>query len=379
MAIAHSMQGDCGPADWPHLTPEEIHEVLCAWGIPPSGATLRWHSPRPLSSAAIVDLADRPVFVKRHHPSVRTPAQLEEEHGFLRHLQAAGAPVSRVLRRPDGATAGSIGEWTYELHESGAGIDLYRDAVSWSPFMHDGHARAAGAALGALHRASRGYHATPRVTTPLVSNDRIINSSDPRAAIDELVARRPALADYLRNHDWRGDIGAAIGPFVDRYRSLVPRLTPLWTHNDWHASNLLWSSAGAHAAVTTILDFGLSDRTSAIYDLATAIERNTIPWLDIHEGRPGAADLPRTTGLLEGYLAAANLEPLEREAAVAVLPIVHVGYALAEIDYFHGTTRSADNADLAYHEFLLGHCRWFLGPEGRGLLAHVREQLRVIP
>jgi len=215
MAIAHSMQGDCGPADWPPLTLEEIRDVLSEWGISPSSATLRWHSPRPLSSAVIVDLADRAVFVKRHHQSVRTPAQLEEEHGFLRHLQTAGAPVSRVLGRPDGASAGSLGEWTYELHELGVGVDLYRDAVSWSPFMHDGHAHAAGAALGALHRASRGYHGAPRVTTPLVSNDRIINSADPLGAIEDLVARQPALADYLRARDWRREIGAAIGPFLE--------------------------------------------------------------------------------------------------------------------------------------------------------------------
>ena len=58
----------------------------------------------------------------------------------------------------------------------------------------------------------------------------------------------------------------------------APGLAPLWTHNDWHASNLLWSSREPHAEVASILDFGLSDRTSAVYDLATAIERNTIPW-----------------------------------------------------------------------------------------------------
>jgi Ser/Thr protein kinase RdoA (MazF antagonist) len=245
--------------------------------------------------------------------------------------------------------------------------------------MHDSHARAAGVALGTLHRAARGYHAAPRSATPLVSNDRIINSADPLAAADDLVARQPALADYLRQHDWRREIGSAIGPFCEGYGRLAPRLTPLWTHNDWHASNLLWSAEGPRATVATILDFGLSDRTTAIYDLATAIERNTIPWLEIHDGRSRAADLPRIKRLLEGYLAAATLDAVEREAVVAVLPIVHIGYALAEIDYFHGTTRSGSNADLAYHAFLLGHCRWFLGPEGRSTLAHVREQLRVIP
>jgi Ser/Thr protein kinase RdoA (MazF antagonist) len=383
VAVAHSMQGDSAPADWPQLTLDEVRAVLEWWGLD-APATLRWHSPRPLSSAAIVDLLDpataaraRAVFIKRHHRTVRTPAQLEEEHGFLRHLRAADAPVSRVLRRPDGGSAGALGDFTYEVHELGHGVDLYRDAVSWSPFSHDAHARAAGAALGALHRAACGYAAPPRIPTPLISNDRIINCADPLAAIDELVARQPALEDYLRNHAWRDAIGAALAPFHGHYRALVPELAPLWTHNDWHASNLLWSESASGIAVSTVLDFGLSDRTSAIYDLATAIERNTIPWLDIQDGRPGAADLARVTGLLEGYLAATSLSAVEREAVVAVLPIVHVGYALSEIDYFHGITRSATNADLAYHAFLLGHTHWFLEVQGRSLLEHVRAQLQL--
>jgi Ser/Thr protein kinase RdoA (MazF antagonist) len=383
-AMAHSMRGDSTPADWPQLTLDEVREALGRWGIDASRARLRWHSPRPLSSAAIVDLDDRvltsnddAVFVKRHHHSVRTPAQLEEEHRFMRHLRAAGAPVTRVLARADGHTAGALGEFTYEVHELGAGVDLYRDAVSWSPFLRDAHAHSAGAALGALHRAAAAYDAPPRLPTPLVSNDRIINRADPLAAIDELSAWQPALREFLAAHPWRDEIGAALAPSHQRYLDLVPDLTPLWTHNDWHASNLLWSGQDPGAVVSTIIDFGLSDRTSAIYDLATAIERNSIPWLDIHDGQPGAADLEAVSGLLDGYLIQANLSAAERAAVVAVLPIVHVGYALSEIDYFHGTTHSAANADLAYQAFLLGHSRWFLGTEGRRLLEHLRDGLGV--
>jgi hypothetical protein len=127
------------------------------------------------------------------------------------------------------------------------------------------------------------------------------------------------------------------------------------------------------------LDFGLSDRTTAIYDLATAIERNTIPWLDIQAGRAGAADFDLVDGLLRGYLERAHLGRVERAALVAILPIVHVGYALTEIDYFHGITRSPENADLAYGAFLLGHCQWFERAEGRALLDHIHEQLKALP
>ncbi|MHA0110768.1 phosphotransferase, partial [Klebsiella pneumoniae] len=95
---------------------------------------------------------------------------------------------------------------------------------------------------------------------------------------------------------------------------------PLWTHNDWHASNLLWSDDSQTATVRTIVDFGLCNRTTAIYDLATAIERNTIAWIDIQEGRPGKADLHLAKGLLQGYLSEAPLSPVERAGLVAILP-----------------------------------------------------------
>jgi len=127
-----------------------------------------------------------------------------------------------------------------------------------------------------------------------------------------------------------------------------------------------------------VLDFGLSDRTTAVYDLATAIERNTIPWLNIHEGAAGVADLALVSGLIRGYQDARPLALGERAALIAILPVVHVGYAITEIDYFHGTTRSAENANLAYYGFLLGHCAWFETPQGRALLDHVRRQLQEV-
>jgi len=379
IATVHSMRGDAEAAAWPRLGLEEVRRVLGLWDIPAAEAHIAWHSPRPLSAAAIVCLPDGPVFMKRHSRRVREAAHLEEEHRFIAHLFARGVGVSRVLQSARGQSAFADGEWSYELHEIGAGVDLYRAAVSWSPFTGYHHAVAAGRALAAMHIASTSYLAPPRSADLLVSNDAVIRCADPLEAVRLAADARAALGDYLRQHRWREDLAAALAPFHSRYLELSASLQPLWTHNDWHASNLLWSDSGPTADVRTILDFGLSDRTTAIYDLATAIERNTIPWLEIQAGRPGSADLDLVSGLLRGYLRSAPLAPLERAALVAILPIVHVGYALTEIDYFHGITRSSENADLAYRGFLLGHCHWFEEAPGQALLAHMREQLQSIP
>jgi Ser/Thr protein kinase RdoA (MazF antagonist) len=379
VATVHSMRVDPARTDWPRLELQEVQAVVERWGLTDAARRVIWHSPRPLSSAAIVELRNRELFVKRHHRSVRTATELEEEHQFIQHLHSRGAPVSGVLIAADGATAVELGDWTYEIHEVGAGIDLYRDAVSWSPFLSSDHAFAAGRTLGSLHVSSRQFDAPPRSARLLVSNDRVIRSAEPLRVVDELVALRPALRDYFQGKAWRTEIARAIAPFHDRYLDVLPYLESLWTHNDWHASNLLWTDQSVAASVRTALDFGLSDRTTAVYDLATAIERNTIPWLDIHDGEVGAAHLALVSGLIGGYLGARALSPAERAALVAILPLVHVGYALTEIDYFHGTTHSTENADLAYYAFLLGHSAWFESVHGRALLDHVYRELQEIP
>jgi Ser/Thr protein kinase RdoA (MazF antagonist) len=378
-AKAHSMRGDFGPADWPHLQLDEVRSVLELFAIAAGGAKLVWHSPRPLSTAAIVELPNGAVFVKRHDRRIRTVPQLEEEHGFMAHLYAQGAAVCRVLRTLQGASAYAQGDWTYEVHELGAGADLYRDAVSWSPFTSYHHALAAGQALAALHAAARSYQAPARAAHVLVSNDAVIASAQPLEIVRGYMSERPALRDYLQRRQWPDQLARAIAPYHAAYLDCAAPLARMWTHNDWHASNLLWSETGPLANVQTVLDFGLSDRTSAVYDLATAIERNTIPWIDIQEGRRGEANRMLVTGLLQGYLTAATLTGAERAALVAILPIVHIGFALTEIDYFHGITRSKENADLAYEAFLLGHCRWFSEPDGAALLWHMHERLEAIP
>jgi Ser/Thr protein kinase RdoA (MazF antagonist) len=364
-------------ADWPRLTLPEVQCVLRHWNVEPRHATLRWHSPRPLSAAAIVDLGAGALFVKRQDRRIRGVAELEEEHRFIAHLLQRGAAVNPVRTASDGHTAWTVGAMTYEVHDLGSGVDVYRDALSWSPFASAAHAHAAGAALAELHWAASGYAAAPRAAALMVSNDHVINAAAPLEAVDELLARRPVLFDYLSHRAWRQDLQKVLAPFHAAYRQLVPQLESTWTHNDWHASNLLWSDSSDSATVASVIDFGLCDRTTRIYDLATAIERNTIPWLDVQVGRDAAANHVHVDALLNGYFSAAALSAVERAALVAILPLVHVGYALTEIEYFHGITRSAGNADLAYEGFLLGHCRWFGRADGTALLAHLRERLGV--
>lgn len=367
----HGLAGEETAPDWPALTQVEVESLLVGYPALAGPVQLLWHSPRPFSAAARVATSTGEVFVKRHHVAVRTPLGLAEEHAFMAHLRACGVPVPRVLRDADGATAIGRGDWTYEVHAPATGVDLYRDSFSWSPLADLARARAAGRMLARLHRASADYAAFTRTPTVLVSRDDVLRAPDLIDAVAAQAAARPALADYLRQRDWQREIA----PVAAQHRKVQPRIAALprlWTHNDWHVSNLFWTDDSAHAEVATVLDFGLAAPTFAWYDLATAIERNAIAWLELERGM-GAIYPATATALIAGYATVLPVTADARSLLADLLPVVHVDFALSEVEYYHGITHSAANADAAWYTFLLGHAAWLATAPGTALLSAIRD------
>jgi Ser/Thr protein kinase RdoA (MazF antagonist) len=278
------------------------------------------------------------------------------------------------MRGADGATALRLGEFVYEVHQCATGGDIYRDAVSWSPFSSLGHARSAGRALALFHEAARGFARPARSPGVLVSSACLVSAADPRAELGRLVASRPGLRHALAGHNLERDFELHCLPATSKAAPLLRALESQWGHGDWHASNLTWSSAGPGAAVAGVLDLGLANRTFAVHDLAVALERNTVDWLDLAGAGRVSADLDAVDALLEGYGEVRPLSGLEAAALVEVLPVVHCEHALAEVEYFAEVVGSTVNRDLAYDGYLIGHARWFQGAEGSELLDHLRSR-----
>jgi Ser/Thr protein kinase RdoA (MazF antagonist) len=368
--LVHGLARELAAPDWPALTVAELSPVLAAYEGVGGVEAVAWHSPRPLAASALVACAEGTFFVKRHRRVVRNAADLAEEHAFLAHLRWKGASVPAVLASRDGLTALAAGDATYEVHTVVAGDDLYRDAVSWSPFTSTAHARAAGRALADLHRAASGFCAPPRATGLLVADFRVFGAADPMAALAQRIAGEPLLASALANRPWQADIARTLLPRHARLAPFLPALTPLWTHNDFHASNLLWRGDGSVAGV---IDFGLANVTSAAFDLATAIERNAVEWLRLADGTTDIAHADLAAALIAGYREIGSLPPGQAAALPHLLPLVHAEFALSELAYFHGVLGSNAKADLAYHEFLLAHARWFGTAHGRSFLHSVAD------
>jgi Ser/Thr protein kinase RdoA (MazF antagonist) len=162
-------------------------------------------------------------------------------------------------------------------------------------------------------------------------------------------------------------------------RKFLPVFQPLWTHNDFHGSNLFWSDASSEAEVTDIIDVGLADRTNGLHDIATAIERNGVEWLEIHNTSRDPLHREQIDGLLNGYEEMHPLSRDEAEAVVALLPLVHAEFALSEADYFLRVLKSQEKTDLAYIGYFLGHARWFNSDTGKRLLGHLQSWAEAHP
>ncbi len=370
----HGLDADSVLPDWPALRAGEIGDLLRAYPSLGTSADIHWHSPRPLSAAALVDTAAGTFFVKRHHRRVRSVATLTEEHRFIAHLRHAGVPIPAVLRDRDGQTAIAIGDWVYEVHARADGIDIYRDALSWSPLALREHARAAGRMLATLHDGAAGYAADQRNTHMLIARSELLAAADPVAVLRAQLPDRPGLADYLRQRDWTTDLSDMLAPWHPTLSSRLVQQPALWTHNDWHVSNLCWSDAGRDARVTAVLDFGLASRTFALFDLATAIERNAIAWLALETGRE-ATHIDIALAFMDGYCQVRQLTVDDRHLLADLMPLVHLDFALSEVEYFHAVTGSRANADIAYDTFLLGHAAWFDTSAGQSLLHAIRDSV----
>jgi Ser/Thr protein kinase RdoA (MazF antagonist) len=371
------MDGTLVEPDWPPLELAEARALLSAYPDFGEPIEILSVSPRPLSAASVVATSGGRVFIKRHHRTVRDAEGLLEEHRFMAHLLAHRAPVPRVFETASGVTALERGKWTYEVHEASAGVDLYGDALSWTPFRTALHAYSAGQALARLHRASEGYGAPRRTSRALVASFTIFAAQNPFAELQRYLAVRPALAESAAVRDCCDETLQLLAPFHADLLPLLPALPPLWTHNDLHASNLLWSDESDDARATAIFDFGLADRTNAVHDLAQAIERNIVEWITLMND-PAHPDhvrvhLDHLFALLDGY---EQVRPLSDEEAAALAPMAalcHAEFALSETDYFLSVLHREEKAPMAYDAWLVGHARWFHSAGGRELLDALRR------
>lgn len=381
LETAHGLEGEWTRPDWPPLTLEFARRVLENFPEAGEAREILSVSPRPFSSASVIRTGRRNVFLKRHSVLVRSVKELEEEHHFMRHLAVKGVAVPRVFEAVNGETTVLVededGEWCCEVQSVPAGVDLYREVISWRPFRSVGHARSAGEALAGMHLAGEDFGAPARKAKQLVSSFSIFSAKEPRDALKTFLFARPLLNEYVERTNTMEEALELLEPSYGKVVPLLEEMRSQWTHNDWHASNLLWSDDSDAAEATAVLDFGLADRTFAVNDLALAIERNVVEWLELPRCVESGQELPlhldHLRALIAGYVKRRGLTKAERAALAPLTALCHVEFALSEADYFLSVLKSEAKAKLAIEGYLLGHARWFASVDGARLMDAIEE------
>ncbi|MFV5381434.1 phosphotransferase enzyme family protein [Acinetobacter towneri] len=373
--LGHGMGNDWEHKDWAHLTVSELHNLQPYYPCLQGNIQILWCSPRPFSSAVLVEVMQalastgqtnfHSYFIKRSHRSFRRAQDILQEHAVLQHLASKNIPVATLMTSNCGQTALEVGDWTYEVYEKAAGFDLYIDQQSWTPFFYTEHAAKVGSLLAKLHIAMQDFpELHGRSTRYLVSNQQLLESESIVTAIQQRIDNSPELSRYFADKNLDAVFLERIFQTHRKIKHVLQQATKIWTHNDLHASNLFWSTQGADPNITAVIDFGLSDRNSALYDLAITIERNFIDWLALEHTSQINVDEAGLSAFLQAYCA--EIHPQQDFSILPeLLKIVHLDFAFSELEYFVGITQNLKHADAAYYDWIVGHVNWFFTEQGQ--------------
>lgn len=331
------------------------------------------HSPRPFSSACILEGDETRLFLKRHHIEVKTISSLEDEHQFLTWLKLHGIKMDTPLPCSNGQSWFRLGEWVYEVFNALPGCDLYREVPSWDGWLSTHHAEMAGRTLGQLHNTTRLCNLPARRDAFLVSSDHLLREADFGHALDQFTDAIGPHAAQLRQRPVYQDARKLFSSFHTALAPLMPHLTPCWNHGDWHGSNLMWSDGSPQTArPIQIFDFGMADQSSIQFDLAVAIERSMITWLEPSEAN-WCVRLTELEAFLHGYTAEHPLRQVDMDSVSALLPLCHIHFSLSEYAYYRSLLNDELSAEEAFNTYFFKHGLWFHDERGQTLLRYLLE------
>ncbi|QDH17141.1 phosphotransferase enzyme family protein [Swingsia samuiensis] len=357
---------------WPAITLQEAQTVLSHFAsVTTSPDHILWHGQRPFSATALLKTTDQSTFfIKRHSNHLRNQNALSSEHHFMHHLAGHHLPINLPLLTRDHTRTVSSDHSTYEIFRPIAGLDLYRNVQSWEPYLNVEHAFTAGKELAKLHLASETYHAPKRTGQLLLSCFDVITQPDLLTGLQQWIPTQPGLSDTLKRYPWRKDI-ALFFPFHHQLKPYLSSIQSCWGHGDWHPSNLFWQNNQPSSSISGIFDFGMSNQTCTVYDLAVALERTMISWLS----STYTITWDRLQSFLKGYQSKRSLSPAECHLLIHFLPLVHLEFALSEVSYYDQLVLDSLSADSAYYDYLLGHGEWFSSSTGQAFLEELKNIL----
>jgi Ser/Thr protein kinase RdoA (MazF antagonist) len=383
---------------WTPIDLDEAEGVLSQLEEPLHAHELGAQSLRPTAAAAMIQTDQRLVFIKRYPRGIRSSAGIAAYHHFAAHVRSRGIPTPRFLSFAErdcgtGSIFGTDSAYATVLERSGnfyevsllaAGADRYVSALTWDPPQSLEEARNLGSFMARLSLAASDFKHPEMEPNGLSNRFSVFFHSDIDAAIEAWLERNPVVKEYL------GRTQRDLHSELEAHRSFAGRLAhngygllkPCWTHGDPHISNFMWSGS----APSAVIDFGLADLNTALFDVAMTIERNCIQWVRIMGGERDACRPDMARAILTGYQKVRPLSDREKALLPDVVALCQAQAGLNWITYYAALRSEEDrsdgvhqrehdeeflsNASWCYDTCFVSHTQWFSSDEGR---AFVRE------
>ncbi len=355
---------------WPPLSASQSAEVLAE--IPKFReeriADLS-PSSRPMAAAALVTTDNgKQVFLKCYHHHLVSENELETKHSFVNQLAENGFSTPRFFSFTPGGTALRLGEWIFEASQGAPGQDRYRDLRSWLPPKTSEEAVELGRLAGRLRLASQKIKPLPLEPGPYQNRIELM-LGDPLARLADFLNTHPVLDSYLKENG--SDLAGALEPLRPFAKMLTPlkRAPRYFTHGDLHVSNTFWEGN----EITSLIDFGLACPNPSLFDLAVLLERHSIDWISITEGKTDSY-WPEVAGdLLSGYGQVWPLSGEETEMLGAMISLCNVEFSLSAIEYDLLAPIDPQIKDWAWNIGFQGHSQWFLTEPGKKYLSTINQ------
>ena len=308
------------------------------------------------------------VFLKRYHQNLVSASELEAKHSFVNQLADGGFSTPRFFCFNQGGSTLTTGEWIIEASAGAAGQDRYRDLRSWLPPKTREEAVELGRVAARLRIASQKIQ--PQSLDPGPYQNRIeLLLGDPLPKLGSYLNEHPVLANYLQDNG--NDLAAALEPLRPFARALIPlaQVPRYFTHGDLHVSNTFWEGN----SISSLIDFGLACPNPPLFDLAVLLERHSIDWISITEGKTDSY-WPQVAGdLLTGYGQVFSLSPEEIEMLGAMIALCNVEFSLSAIEYDLLAPIDPQIKDWAWNIGFQGHSQWFLTGPGQKYLSLINQ------
>lgn len=326
-------------------------------------------SSRPMAAACLVTTASgKQVFLKRYHKDLVSASELEAKHSFVNQLADGGFSTPRFFCFNQGASTLAAGEWIIEASAGAAGQDRYRDLRSWLPPKTRQETVELGRLAARLRIASQKILPPPLEPGPYQNRIELL-LGDPLPKLGSYLNEHPMLANHLKENG--RDFAAALAPLRPFAQSLArlahsPRY---FTHGDLHVSNTFWEGN----SISSLIDFGLTCPNPPLFDLAVLLERHSIDWISITEGKTDSY-WPQVAGdLLTGYGQVFSLSPEEIEMLGAMIALCNVEFSLSAIEYDLLAPIDPQIKDWAWNIGFQGHSQWFLTGPGQKYLSLINQ------